>query len=98
MKTINNDQFYKNSKQQVLNVIDVRERNEFAIGHIPKSINLPLSTLALNTKALSKEEDYYIICASGGRSSVATTLLNKFGYNVTNVEGGIAAWKGALIR
>lgn len=98
MKTINNDQFYKNSKQQVLNVIDVRERNEFTIGHIPKSINLPLSTLALNTKALSKEEDYYIICASGGRSSVATTLLNKFGYNVTNVEGGIAAWKGALIR
>ena len=98
MKTINNDQFYKNSKQQVLNVIDVRERNEFIIGHIPKSINLPLSTLALNTKALSKEEDYYIICASGGRSSVATTLLNKFGYNVTNVEGGIAAWKGALIR
>lgn len=98
MKTINNDQFYKTSKQQVLNVIDVRERNEFTIGHIPKSINLPLSTLALNTKALSKEEDYYIICASGGRSSVATTLLNKFGYNVTNVEGGIAAWKGALIR
>lgn len=98
MKTINNDQFYKNSKQQVLNVIDVRERNEFTIGHIPKSINLPLSTLALNTKALSKEKDYYIICASGGRSSVATTLLNKFGYNVTNVEGGIAAWKGALIR
>lgn len=98
MQTISNDKFYNNTKQQQLNVIDVRERNEFAAGHIPQSMNLPLSTLALNTKALSKEEEYYIICASGSRSSVATTLLNKFGYNVTNVEGGVAAWKGALTR
>lgn len=98
MKTINNDAFYQTTKKQVVNIIDVREKGEFAAGHIPKSINLPLSSLALNTKSLSKDEDYYIICASGGRSSVATTLLNKFGYNVTNVEGGVAAWKGALIR
>lgn len=98
MQTIKPDQFYKISKKQNLNIVDVRERNEFSAGHIPESKNLPLSSLALNTKALSKDEEYYVICASGGRSSVAATLLSKFGYNVTNVEGGVAAWKGALIR
>lgn len=98
MQTINPEQFYKKGKKQNLNIVDVRERNEFSAGHIPESKNLPLSSLALNTKALSKDEEYYVICASGGRSSVATTLLSKFGYNVTNVEGGVAAWKGALIR
>ncbi len=98
MQSINPEEFYKISKKKNLNIIDVRERNEFSAGHIPESKNLPLSSLALNTKALSKDEVYHVICASGGRSTVATTLLNKFGYNVTNVEGGVAAWKGALIR
>lgn len=98
MQTISNDQFYAKTKKEIVNVIDVRERHEFAAGHLTKAVNLPLSTLALNTKGLSKNEEYFVICASGGRSSVATTLLTKFGYNVTNVEGGVAAWKGALIR
>ena len=98
MKTISSDEFYQKTKQSNLTIIDVREKNEFVNGHIPNSTNLPLTTLAFNTKSLSKDTEYYLVCASGSRSNMAASALSKLGYNVTNVIGGVSTWKGALIR
>lgn len=50
-------------------VLDVREAEEYKEGHIPGSINLPLSQLASRYQELDKAGHYYIVCQSGGRSA-----------------------------
>ena len=78
-------------------VLDVREPNEFAEGHIPAAQNKPLSVLQQNDfSELSKEEQYIIICRSGNRSQTASEILVNEGYEVVNVSAGMSSWTGAI--
>lgn len=95
-KTIFIDEFYLNEKNKNLKILDVREVDEFHNGHIPSAKNLPLSTLQNSINTLEKAEAYYVICQSGGRSSAACDFLSTLGFDVTNVMGGMAAWKGEI--
>ena len=81
---------------KTLNLIDVREADEFASGHLPGAINLPLSDFLERYGELDKEKSYHIICQSGARSAQACAFLEEEGYDVTNVAGGTIAWMGAL--
>ena len=65
----------------------------------PNAVHLPLNTLAQNTDGLSKDETLAVICAGGFRSSIATSILEQQGFTkVTNVVGGMAAWKNANLE
>ena len=79
-----------------LNLIDVREADEFASGHLPGAINLPLSDFLERYGELDKDKSYHIICRSGARSAQACAFLEEEGYDVTNVAGGTIAWMGDL--
>ena len=79
-------------KAKTLNLIDVREADEFASGHLPGAINLPLSDFLERFGELDKDKSYHIICRSGARSAQACAFLNGEGYDVTNVAGGTSAW------
>ena len=81
---------------KTLNLIDVREADEFASGHLPGAINLPLSDFLERYGELDKEKSYHIICQSGARSAQACAFLEEEGYYVTNVAGGTSAWLGDL--
>lgn len=81
---------------QRVQIIDVRETFEYEAGHIPGSINNPLSNFDLNK--LKKEDHYYLVCASGSRSLQAAKALASYGYKVTNVLGGMGAYRGATTR
>ena len=81
---------------KTLNLIDVREADEFASGHLPGAINLPLSDFLERYEELDKDKPYYIICRSGARSAQACAFLEEEGYDVTNVAGGTSAWLGDL--
>lgn len=81
---------------RTLNLIDVREADEFAEGHLPGAINLPLSDFLERYEELDKDKPYYIICRSGARSAQACAFLEEEGYDVTNVAGGTSAWLGDL--
>ena len=81
---------------RTLNLIDVREADEFASGHLPGAINLPLSDFLERYEELDKDKPYYIICRSGARSAQACAFLEEEGYDVTNVAGGTSAWLGDL--
>ena len=81
---------------KTLNLIDVREADEFASGHLPGAINLPLSDFLERYEELDKDKPYYIICRSGARSAQACAFLEEDGYDVTNVAGGTSAWLGDL--
>ncbi len=78
-------------------LIDVRTAGEFAGGHAAGAINIPLDELVMRAHELDRYADTCMICASGGRSLVATQVLNSLGLpcSVVNVEGGTAAWHRA---
>lgn len=79
-------------------VLDVREPDEFASGHLPDALNIPLSQLAQRQTELEafKEFPVLVYCASGGRSGRACNDLNKKGFKqVHNLAGGVNAWRQA---
>lgn len=79
-------------------VLDVREHNEFADGHILNSIHIPLSALGQRLDEIKKYQDRPVVvsCRNGHRSSHACARLHKAGFpNVYNLSGGLTAWKNA---
>ena len=78
-------------------VLDVRRPGEYAGGHVPGAVNLPLDRLAQDAAGLDRSRPIAIICASGYRSSVAGSLLQQQGFagELYNVVGGTSAWIAA---
>lgn len=79
-------------------LVDVRTPAEYQSGHVPGAISLPLDQLPARLDALSAHQGspVYLICASGGRSARAQTLLSEAGFaRPINVEGGTRAWIAA---
>lgn len=95
-KSIGMPEFYQEAKRTTLPIIDVREADEYARGHVPGAKSMPLSSLGDDFAKLDKNTDYFVICQSGSRSSMACQFLASQGYNVTNVMGGTGSWMGPL--
>lgn len=76
-------------------VIDVREPEEFAGGHVPGAINVPLETVPESAAAFADAGPVHVICQSGGRSANATDVLRAEGVDAVNVVGGTSAWLSA---
>ena len=76
-------------------LLDVREQDEYDEAHIPGSTLTPLSEFANRYEELPQDRDVVVYCRSGSRSAQAVNFLNDKGYDATNVEGGILAWKRA---
>ncbi|HEV2458302.1 MAG TPA: rhodanese-like domain-containing protein [Ktedonobacterales bacterium] len=75
-------------------VLDVREPEEFARGHVPGAASLPQSELALRLDEVPRDRPILVICQSGMRSLRAAQFLVQMGYaNVASVAGGTAAWR-----
>ncbi|MGB8453493.1 MAG: FAD-dependent oxidoreductase [Anaerocolumna sp.] len=69
-------------------ILDVRERGEYARGHIKGAINIPLSELRERTNEIPKDSPVYIHCRTGQRSYNAALALQNSGYqNVYNITG-----------
>ncbi|MGI6721509.1 MAG: rhodanese-like domain-containing protein [Anaerovoracaceae bacterium] len=80
-------------------LLDVRTEPEYRGGHIPGSVNVPLEDIAGAPGLVSdKSKPLYVYCFSGARSSRACSLLRRMGYeDVTNI-GGIAGYRGKVVR
>lgn len=76
----NVDTDYKTLVAQGAQIIDVRTPNEFSTGHIPNSINIPLTLLSKRIGRVSKDRQIILCCASGMRSASARTALLSMGY------------------
>jgi rhodanese-related sulfurtransferase len=75
-------------------IVDVREPDEWAAGHIAHASLVPLATVADNLDSFDAEPTY-VVCHSGARSGRACDLLISQGRNVVNVTGGMLAWISA---
>jgi sulfur-carrier protein adenylyltransferase/sulfurtransferase len=85
------DKRLKSSQRPVL--VDVREQNEWDIGHIEGAKLIPVGTIANRLNELNPSDDIVVYCKSGKRSQRAADILKQSGFNkVTNLKGGILAW------
>ena len=75
-------------------VIDVRRISEWNGGHIDGALHMPLNHLAQSALPLSRDARIAVLCAGGYRSSIASSVLEQLGFrHVSNVVGGMAAWR-----
>lgn len=67
-------------------IIDVRDAKEFAAGHVPGAINIPIAELSKRIAEMNPPKDTVIVtvCERGGRSSRASLELQKLGYKTTS--------------
>jgi glyoxylase-like metal-dependent hydrolase (beta-lactamase superfamily II)/rhodanese-related sulfurtransferase len=76
--------------------VDVRRAAEHANGHAPETVNIPLDKLPGEFEKLDPTKPTYVICQTGYRSSLGTSILENAGFSeVCNVAGGTSAWIGA---
>ena len=74
-------------------VLDVRSRGEWVSGHIEGAVHIPGGELAKRTREIPTDATVHVICGSGYRSSIATSVLKRAGFEkVINVVGGMTAW------
>ncbi|MDY3373254.1 MAG: CoA-disulfide reductase [Terrisporobacter othiniensis] len=69
-------------------ILDVREEYEVANGSIPNVINIPLGQLRDRLNEIPKDRKIYVCCQVGLRGYIACTILNQYGYNTSNIDGG----------
>lgn len=82
--------------RQGAQIIDVREPDEFAAGHIPGAINVPLAKIHEQEAALPADRPLVTYCGHGERASTGASLLERAGLGpIFNLDEGIGAWRSA---
>jgi hydroxyacylglutathione hydrolase len=77
-------------------LLDVREPDEYAAGHIPGITLIPMGEVAARLAELPRDKEIVVTCRTGNRSSQVADLLREQGFtNVHNMTGGIVAWEEA---
>ena len=76
-------------------LLDVREDDEWAAGHVPGATHVPLGQLGARTAEVPQDQEIYVICRSGVRSARAAQALNGAGWQAVNVAGGMQHWAAA---
>jgi methionine-S-sulfoxide reductase len=81
-------------------IVDVRTPEEFAGGHIPAAINVPLDEISAKAAAMlpDKNATLLVYCRSGARSKSASTQLVQMGYTGVYDFGGIIDWPGKVVK
>ncbi len=78
-------------------VLDIRRKGEFEAFHLDDAMHYPLDQINNWINKIDKNQHYYIHCAAGYRSIIATSFLQSKGFrNFTDVKGGINAVKSLL--
>ena len=76
-------------------VLDVRNSSEFAAGHLEGAHSLPYTRLMPRLAEVPRDRPILVHCAKGGRSAAAVAMLQRLGFDATNVAGGFEAWMKA---
>jgi adenylyltransferase/sulfurtransferase len=81
-----------------IQIIDVREPNEYAVARLPNSKHIPLGEVLNRMSEIDPARDTVVHCKMGGRSSRAIEALTRAGFEgkLTNLKGGITAWSNEV--
>lgn len=86
------------SRREKFHLIDVREDNEWAKGHLPGAVHLGKGIIERDIEATIPDHnaDIVLYCGGGYRSALAADALQRMGYrNVTSMDGGFRGWVAA---
>ncbi|MCB9041907.1 MAG: MBL fold metallo-hydrolase [Lewinellaceae bacterium] len=79
-------------KEKDINILDVRKESEYDAQHVVGAQNFPLDFINKNMSEVSRDKKYYVHCAGGYRSMIATSILRSRGFEkLVNVKGGFTA-------
>lgn len=81
-------------RRDELVLLDVREGDEWRAGHIPGSLHIPMGELQARLDEVPRDRLIVTVCRVGQRSAAVATALDRAGYEVENLVGGVAEWKG----
>jgi rhodanese-related sulfurtransferase len=80
-------------------ILDVREDDEWAAGHIAGAVHVPMMQLPQRLQydpgPITPENPVVVVCKVGGRSAQVTAWLVRQGYDAVNLAGGMLAWEAA---
>ncbi len=82
-------------------ILDVREPHEFAMGHVPGAINVPMSEITLGCvlpQAPDLKQTVLVYCRSGRRSDVSGRIMAQSGYHDVRNFLGVIQWPYELVR
>ncbi len=75
-------------------ILDVREADEWAAGHIPGASFIPLGELAARVSELPRDQEIVVVCRSGNRSQTGRDILLEAGFSqVSSMAGGMNQWQ-----
>lgn len=77
-------------------IIDLREPEEYAKGHIPTAVNIPFEGVNETKIDYSKDKILILCCDRGNASLLIGRHLSKMGYRVINIYGGFRAYRGEI--
>ncbi len=97
MLSAKNLKIVMNKKDDSVILVDVRDKKEYDEGHIPFSINIPLSEFALRSGEISKKKKVIVYCNTGSRSYLAYKKLLNMAYKDIN-QALFADWKKAKFK
>ena len=96
-KSLSVEEYAKAIEDTMVVRLDVRTPEEYAEGHIEKSLNIDVLNSGFETKALAtlpKDKTIAVNCRSGKRSKNAARILVKNGYKVIELDSGYNGWIG----
>ncbi|HFI0420983.1 rhodanese-like domain-containing protein [Streptococcus suis] len=83
-------------KTESVQLLDVRDPEEYAAGHIKGAINCPMDKIT--TFDGPADQHYLLICKSGKRSKLAREIMVSKGYRANDIAGGMDAWDGLIVK
>jgi len=84
---------------QNVQVVDVRTHSEYLKGHVPNAVNIDINDTGFNERvreSLDKDYPIAVYCLTGKRSAVASGILVDMGYEVYELQEGIAGYQGPV--
>jgi adenylyltransferase/sulfurtransferase len=81
-----------------IQIVDVREESEVAIGRIPNSMHIPLAQVLTRMNEIDPNRETVVYCKMGGRSARAVDALQRSGFKggLMNLRGGILGWSDEI--
>lgn len=76
-------------------LLDVREDDEWAAGHAPEAVHIPMGEVPARLAELPTDGELLVTCKAGGRSARVVAYLQQAGREAVNVDGGMASWAAA---
>ncbi|WP_163271062.1 ArsR/SmtB family transcription factor [Chelativorans alearense] len=97
MEPVSRDELLERTRDDLVTVLDVRPPDEFAVGHLPGAVNIPLSELEARLAELDSDHEIVAYCRGPWcvLSFEAVAALRARGFKVRRLEDGLPEWRAA---